>query len=149
MIKVSQSLIRYLRKYHKDIVPQVNAGDIELVTPGIWKGYLEWCTEKKSEGENPLWKYRKGFLHQRYDIKMITGKGCPHCGHDIISNTYADYRFHCDNCHKYVKFPSVKNYYPYSKHAPILNGKKLSKWDILKINISNFINKLFRRKVNG
>lgn len=52
MVKLTQSLERWLADNHKDILPLIMFGHIELFTEEMQKQYVEWC--KTDEGKSYL-----------------------------------------------------------------------------------------------
>lgn len=52
MVRLTQSLRQYLWDNHREILPLVLFGHVELVTDEIWKAYIEWC--KTDEGKQYL-----------------------------------------------------------------------------------------------
>ncbi len=54
MVKMTQSLFQYLRDNHRELIPLISFGHIEVLTDEIWSAYIEWC--KTDEGR----KYLKG-----------------------------------------------------------------------------------------
>lgn len=52
MIKLTQSLRKWLWDNHKDIIGPIMLGHIELITDEMKKEYLEWC--KTDEGKQYL-----------------------------------------------------------------------------------------------
>lgn len=54
MVKLTQSLQRWLWQYHRDIVGPILFGHTELFTEEMQREYLEWC--KAEEGR----RYLKG-----------------------------------------------------------------------------------------
>ena len=43
MVKLTQSLKKYLENYHSDIIIPLTFGHIELLTQEIWEEYIDWC----------------------------------------------------------------------------------------------------------
>lgn len=52
MVKLTQSLKQWIFNNHKDILPLVMMGHVELYTPEMQKEYLQWC--KTEEGRKYL-----------------------------------------------------------------------------------------------
>lgn len=52
MVKLTQSLERWLWVNHKEILPLIMLGHTELFTEEMWHEYLYWC--KTEEGEQYL-----------------------------------------------------------------------------------------------
>ena len=43
MLKLTQSLKKYLENYHSDIIIPLTFGHTELLTQEIWEEYIDWC----------------------------------------------------------------------------------------------------------
>ena len=43
MVKLTQSLKKYLENYHSDIIIPLTFGHTELLTQEIWGEYIDWC----------------------------------------------------------------------------------------------------------
>ena len=43
MVKLTQSLKKYLDNYHSDIIIPLTFGHTELLTQEIWEEYIDWC----------------------------------------------------------------------------------------------------------
>lgn len=52
MVKLTQSLSAWLFKFHKEKLPLIMLGHIELFTENMQKDYIEWC--KTDEGKQYL-----------------------------------------------------------------------------------------------
>lgn len=52
MVKMTQSLFQYLRDNHRELIPLISFGHIEVLTDEIWSSYIEWC--KTDEGRKHL-----------------------------------------------------------------------------------------------
>lgn len=52
MVKLTQSLEHWLWENHKELIPLIMFGHLELFTPEMQKEYLEWC--KTEEGRSYL-----------------------------------------------------------------------------------------------
>lgn len=52
MVKLTQSLSAWLFKFHKEKLPLIMLGHIELFTEDMQKDYIEWC--KTDEGKQYL-----------------------------------------------------------------------------------------------
>lgn len=52
MVKLTQSLNKWLFDNHKDILPLIMMGHVELFTEDMQREYLQWC--KTEEGEKYL-----------------------------------------------------------------------------------------------
>ena len=54
MVSLTQSLMKWLWDNHRDILPLIQFGHVELFTEEMQREYIEWC--KTDEGK----KYLKG-----------------------------------------------------------------------------------------
>ena len=52
MVKLTQSLKKYLENYHSDIIIPLTFGHTELLTQEIWGEYIDWC--RTDEGRQYL-----------------------------------------------------------------------------------------------
>ena len=52
MVKLTQSLSVWLFKFHKEKLPLIMLGHVELFTENMQKDYIEWC--KTDEGKQYL-----------------------------------------------------------------------------------------------
>lgn len=61
MVRLTQSLERWLWENHKDKIALIMFGHVELLTDEMWAEYIEWC--KTDEGR----KYLKGGSEYKED----------------------------------------------------------------------------------
>lgn len=52
MVKLTQSLEHWLWENHKELIPLIMFGHLELFTPEMQQEYLDWC--KTEEGKSYL-----------------------------------------------------------------------------------------------
>lgn len=58
MVKLTQSLEEWLWRYHRETLPLILLGHVELFTPGMQQEYIEWCqTEEGRQYLNGGSKY--------------------------------------------------------------------------------------------
>ena len=43
MVKLTQSLEEWLWRYHRETLPLILLGHVELFTPEMQQEYIEWC----------------------------------------------------------------------------------------------------------
>jgi hypothetical protein len=49
MVKLTQSLHRWLWVNHRDIIGLIMLGHTELVTDEMWEEYIEWCNTEEGQ----------------------------------------------------------------------------------------------------
>lgn len=59
MVELTQSLSQWLFDNHRDILPLIMMGHLELFTHEMQKAYLEWCTTEDGK------KYLAGGLYYK------------------------------------------------------------------------------------
>ena len=52
MVKLTQSLEKWLFDNHRALLPLIMLGQVEFMTDEMWKEYVEWC--KTDEGRQYL-----------------------------------------------------------------------------------------------
>ena len=52
MVKLTQSLEHWLFENHRQLLPLIMFGHVELITEEMWNAYVEWC--KTDDGKQYL-----------------------------------------------------------------------------------------------